>query len=358
MRDWLMKVLDNLGDPAPPSGAYVHLMLDLYEREANRVAAVLERDERAAQIFEPSLVPAAKEELAAARTVLTAISAEARLRRLERDVEERVGGDLTRGFPELRRLIAQALRDASTDGYRLNGRSAAGCDADRMVRSMVERGSDNLYLMQTNVPRLVAGAKRRALDLRFSSSCEDDVGRLLCVLAAGVRDGGRILEIGTGAGVGLAWIVSGLHGRSGVEVISIEGDRRLAASVADLDWPGNVTIEVGDACELMPRMEGFDLVFADAAPAKYGDLELLLATVRPGGMLVVDDLCAAPGSDSADLEERDRLRAALIHHRELQAVDLNWSTRLVIATKIRRTEPAAAQPSPVEARVLAGAEAV
>lgn len=358
MRDWLMKVLDYLGDQPPPRGAYVHLMLDLYEREANRVAAVLDSDERAAQTFQPSLVPAAKEELADARTILSAIGADPELRLLERNVEERVGDDLTRHFPLQRRLIAQALRDASIDGYGLNARSPAGFDADQMVRSMVERGSDNLYLMQTNVPRLVAGAKRRALDLRFSSSCQDDVGRLLSVLAAGVRDGGRILEIGTGAGVGLAWIVTGLHGRLGVEVVSIEGDRRLAASAAELDWPANVTLAVGDACELMPHMQGFDMVFADAAPAKYGDLEVLLATVRPGGMLVVDDLCAAPGSDSVDLEERDRLRTGLMHHRELQTVDLDWSTRVVVATKIIPTEPAAAQASRAQARVLAGTAAV
>lgn len=353
MREWLMKVLDYLSDRPPPEGAYVHLMLDLYEREGNRIGAVLESDARAAQVFEPILVPAAQQELADARTILSAIGADLQLRRLERDAAERADDDAHR-FPVQRRLIAQLLRDASVDGYGLNARAPAGFDADRMVRAMVERGSDTLYLMQANVPRRVAGAKRRAIDSRFNSSCQDEVGRLLSVLAASVRNGGRILEIGTGAGVGLAWMVTGLHGRLDVEVISIEGDRRLAAAVAELDWPANVTLMVGDACELMPQLQGFDLVFADAAPAKYGSLERLVATLRPGGMLVVDDLCASPGADSADLEERDRLRAALLHHPELQTVDLDWSTRVVVATRVSRAQAPAREASHAEPRVLAG----
>jgi predicted O-methyltransferase YrrM len=50
----------------------------------------------------------------------------------------------------------------------------------------------------------------RANELGFEQSCEADVGRLLAVLAAGVPGGGRILEIGTGAGVGTAWMVEGI----------------------------------------------------------------------------------------------------------------------------------------------------
>jgi predicted O-methyltransferase YrrM len=353
MRAWLMKVLENLDIQPPPKGAYIHLMLDLFEREGNRVDAVMDSDERARLVFEPNLVPAAQEEFANAKAILSAIGAEPQLLRLEEDIKELVGDDITRNFPVQRRLIAQALRDASIDGFGLNAQSPTGVDADRMVRSMVECGSDNLYLMQTNVPRHVAGAKRRAKDLRFESSCQDEVGRLLSVLAAGVRDGGRILEIGTGAGVGLAWIVTGLRGRHDVEVISIEGDRRLAASVAELDWPSNVNLVIGDACELIAQMQRFDLVFADAAPAKYGDLEVLLGTLRPGGTLVVDDLCAAPGSGSAELEERDRLRMALMHHCDLQTVDLDWSTRVVIATKVVPTDTACCSGARPSADVVA-----
>src|SRR5205807_2295540 len=43
--DWLTAVLEFLDPSPPPKGAYVHLCLDLYESEANRVAAALQESE-------------------------------------------------------------------------------------------------------------------------------------------------------------------------------------------------------------------------------------------------------------------------------------------------------------------------
>ena len=58
------------------------------------------------------------------------------------------------------------------------------------------------------------------------------MGRLLSTLAAAVPPGGRILEIGTGVGVGLAWLAAGLEGREDVEVLTVESDERLAGECA------------------------------------------------------------------------------------------------------------------------------
>jgi predicted O-methyltransferase YrrM len=53
------------------------------------------------------------------------------------------------------------------------------------------------------LPSPVVASRQRAAEIGFAFSCEDEVGRLLAVLAATVPAGGRILEIGTGMGV--AW---------------------------------------------------------------------------------------------------------------------------------------------------------
>jgi predicted O-methyltransferase YrrM len=334
MREWLMKILDNLDPASPPEGAYIHLLLDLYTREANRIEGVLGNQEVAIASFSRDLVPAAKAEIEAARGILTAIGAHAEQEQLENDLQTRVGGDLARNFPAVRRLIARTLLQASPDRFGLNSRAIDGSDPDALVRQMVEGGSDRLYLMQANVPALVAGAKRRAKDMRFLSSCEDQVGRLLSVLAAAVPPNGRILEVGTGAGVGLAWIVTGLRARQDVEIVTIEGDLPLAQSVKDGDWPSQVKIVVGDARELLPGLGHFDLVFADAAPVKYGDVETTLKLLRNGGVLVVDDLCATPDATEQQMLERDGLRLSLLRHPELQAVELEWSNRVILATKV------------------------
>src|SRR5713101_5280759 len=55
------------------------------------------------------------------------------------------------------------------------------------------------------VPPVVKAAYDREQKLRFRQSSRSDVGRLLSVLAATVLSCGRVLELGTGAGVGLAW---------------------------------------------------------------------------------------------------------------------------------------------------------
>ena len=63
-----------------------------------------------------------------------------------------------------------------------------------------------------DVPGGVQTAAKAATKAGFPLSCDPGVGRLLGVLAAGVPPHGAILELGTGAGVGLAWIVAGLVG--------------------------------------------------------------------------------------------------------------------------------------------------
>ena len=57
------------------------------------------------------------------------------------------------------------------------------------------------------------------------SACTPQVGRLLQVLAAG-KPGGRIGEQGTGAGVGTAWLASGLAG--GATLLSVDVSPRCA----------------------------------------------------------------------------------------------------------------------------------
>src|SRR5665213_1027689 len=87
------------------------------------------------------------------------------------------------------------------------------------------------------VPAGVERAQVRARELGFEQSCDPEVGRLLAVLAGGVRVGGRVLEIGTGVGYGTAWIVEGLAGRDDVELVSVEIDHARYETTPDAHWP-------------------------------------------------------------------------------------------------------------------------
>ena len=61
--------------------------------------------------------------------------------------------------------------------------------------------------MDIPVPSLVREATARARRAGFPLSCDPAVGRLLAVLAAHLPAGARVLELGTGTGVGAAWLM-------------------------------------------------------------------------------------------------------------------------------------------------------
>jgi demethylmenaquinone methyltransferase/2-methoxy-6-polyprenyl-1,4-benzoquinol methylase len=186
-----------------------------------------------------------------------------------------------------------------------------------------------------STPSGVEQARHRAREHGFDHSCEPPTGELLAALAAAVPAGGRVLELGTGAGVGLAWIVHGLSGRDDVSVVSVEQDPGTARVAAAGDWPSWVRIVTGDAVALLPGLGTFDLVFADAEGGKWTRLDLSVAALLPGGQLLLDDLDPA----RHELPERRAtvagIRAALRDDVELTVVELAVGTGLLIAAKLR-----------------------
>ena len=78
--------------------------------------------------------------------------------------------------------------------------------------------------MDIPVPSLVREATARARRAGFSLSCDPAVGQLLAALAAHLPAGARVLELGTGTGVGTAWIASALLPRTDVTVLTVEKD--------------------------------------------------------------------------------------------------------------------------------------
>ena len=156
------------------------------------------------------------------------------------------------------------------------------------------------------IPTLVSEAKAMAAELGFDlrpegnsageqqttpSCCIDEVGHLLMTLAATVGNG-SLGEIGTGAGVGASWIVSGLSSESTFHTVEL--DSRLAESVATLFRPyKNVTVMNQDWRLDFKDHGPYDFLFADGGgvggtePENWGGIAALLV---PGGIMVIDDL--------------------------------------------------------------------
>lgn len=155
------------------------------------------------------------------------------------------------------------------------------------------------------IPEIVQKASALARELNFPlmpqgrpagyqgppSACIPQVGKLLQVLASGKPDG-RIGEQGTGAGVGTAWLASGLRGKARLISVEIDPIRAQAAAKLFAKYP-TVEIRTRDWHEVMSPDEPYDLLFMDAMPR--GDLvpskwKSVIELVKIGGQIVMDDL--------------------------------------------------------------------
>jgi predicted O-methyltransferase YrrM len=187
--------------------------------------------------------------------------------------------------------------------------------------------------MEPTVPELVAAAVARAAAAKFSLSCDPGVGGLLAVLAAHLPAGSRVLELGTGAGVGTAWIVSGLLPRTDVTVTTVERDARTALLASQGDWPGFVDLRLADALDVLGEGGTFDLIFADAQGGKWTGLDRTIAALRPGGLLVVDDMTPQPGWPAEQQAKQAGVRQALLATARLTAVELSHGSGVILGTR-------------------------
>lgn len=154
--------------------------------------------------------------------------------------------------------------------------------------SMSEQGNE--YAHKDRLPPLVAGAARLAERFAFRNSCAAAYAPLLQMLAAQVR-GGAIGEMGTGAGVGTAWLASAMG--EGSRLVTIEADAPRAQAVAELFADdARITALHGDALELAAHGP-FDLVFCDAGPGKIDRQDITIGMTRPGGVILLDDVTPA-----------------------------------------------------------------
>jgi predicted O-methyltransferase YrrM len=145
---------------------------------------------------------------------------------------------------------------------------------------------------QPDLPALVHRAESLAVAMRFELSSIPEVGRLLAMLVA-QRPRGRIAEVGTGCGVGTAWIVSALDPEATVVTVESDGERARAVARLFEEQP-QVRVMLGDWREALPPEAPFDLVFFDGGQWKRGDVvaegEAVLELVAPGGVVVIDDM--------------------------------------------------------------------
>ncbi len=179
---------------------------------------------------------------------------------------------------------------------------------------MDERAAAVLRRLKEEDQRDRADGTPRSLRLR---SVTPEVGRFLHLLVklTGAR---RILEVGTSGGYSTIWLATAAREAEGrvttleLDRVKIERARRnFAASAVD----DIVTVVEGDAHLTLATLEGpFDLAFLDVEKELYLEfLQPLVDLLRPGGVLVADNLLSHP-------EDLAPFREAAESHPELECV--------------------------------------
>ena len=161
------------------------------------------------------------------------------------------------------------------------------------------------------------------------------IGTLLKTLVAS-KPCGNFLELGTGIGLSLSWMVDGLD-KFG-KIISIDNDPELTGIVSTLfEQDSRVKILCQDGADFIKTFEGdrFDLIFADAWPGKYSELDETLSMLKVGGIYVIDDMDPQPNWPEGHAEKAEVLIEKLENRTDFTLTKMNWSTGIILMTKLK-----------------------
>jgi predicted O-methyltransferase YrrM len=136
----------------------------------------------------------------------------------------------------------------------------------------------------TEVPAVVRKALSLSGEQGYLRSSRNETGRLLAALAA--SRSGTLAELGTGCGVGTAWLSIGIP--DGARVVTVEIEPTLAEKVRGIftDEP-DVEVIAGDWTTLA-TFAPFSLLFVDVRDAKESP-DSVADLIEPGGIVVLDD---------------------------------------------------------------------
>lgn len=185
------------------------------------------------------------------------------------------------------------------------------------------------------IPIIVNQILSETLAAGFPMASEPLTGSLLRTLTAS-KPSGSFLELGTGTGIGTAWLLDGMDNHS--KLITVENDRFIAAIAQKfLEQDSRVSFCLEDAAilieSLLKQQQKFDLIFADTWVGKYTHLEETLSLLKPGSFYVIDDMLPQTNWMEGHESNVNLLIKNLENRQDLILTKLTWASGIVIATK-------------------------
>jgi len=169
--------------------------------------------------------------------------------------------------------------------------------------------------------------------LGFNMVSEPKAGSFLAALAAS-KPAGKLLELGTGTGHGTAWLLAGMDETSTLETVDIDA-KVVAVAQRHLGSDSRVTFHIADGADFLRRAppSQFDLIYADAWPGKFSELDAALSLLRPGGIYVIDDLLPQPNWPDGHAPKVPALIDDIERRSEFVTVRLAWASGLMLVVR-------------------------
>lgn len=199
----------------------------------------------------------------------------------------------------------------------------------------ISHSSKKQFMVDTEIeiPKNYKSIQEDSNLINFSMPSDLKTGCLLRTLVTS-KPSGYFLELGTGTGLSLAWIVEGMDKNS--KIISIDNEEKyllIAKKYFDNDKRVEIICEDGRNWIKNNQHKQFDLIFADTWPGKYDTLEEVLSMLKVGGLYIIDDMLSQPNWPDGHQDKVYRLIEYLDKRHDLRLTKLNWSTGIVIVSK-------------------------
>lgn len=184
-------------------------------------------------------------------------------------------------------------------------------------------------------PKLYDAIVAKSKEIGFTMPSDIQVGKLLKTLICS-KPSSNILELGTGIGLSLVWMIDGLDKYS--HIISVDNDPELINIAQDFfGTDSRVQLICEDGSKWIKNYSGekFDLVFADAWPGKYSEIEEVLNLIKLGGFYVIDDMKAQPNWPEGHQDHVDKLITYLENRKDFSLTKMDWSTGIIIMVRLQ-----------------------
>lgn len=182
-------------------------------------------------------------------------------------------------------------------------------------------------------PEIHNQIEAKSKEIGFTMPSDLFIGTLLKTLITS-KPKSNLLELGTGIGLSLSWMIEGMDAES--KLTTIDNDPNLI-EIAKQYFSTNKNVEIicADGTEWIKNYQGekFDLVFADAWPGKYSEIDEILDTIKIGGFYIIDDMTQQSNWPYGHQNHVEKLVEYLENRLDFNLTKMNWSTGIIIATK-------------------------